>query len=174
MTKTFLADMKTEFPQAPEPNQGIPTLQSLIELFFHFCRCMQMQRSPAFATMNLLFCAAPPDMYALLIAETYPAAFAPFLPIVQDVPDYTECMNNNEHATVKAMHAINKKMGADMVTMNTAFADVFPVIAGTCLLPTVAPTQTEHCFCQYVHVVCQPLWKDYGRGLQSKPSAHGG
>ncbi len=84
-----------------------------------------MQRSPASATMNLLFCAAPPDVYAFLTAEAYPAAFAPFLPMVPDVPDYTACTNNNEHTTVKATHAIDKKMRADIVTMNTALADVF-------------------------------------------------
>jgi hypothetical protein len=84
-----------------------------------------MQRSPASATMNLLFCAAPPDVYAFLTAEAYPAAFVPFLPIVLDVPNYTACTNNNERATAKATHTIDKKMQADIVTMNTALANVF-------------------------------------------------
>jgi hypothetical protein len=66
--------------------------------------------------MNLLFRAAPPDVSA---------AFAPFLPIVLDVPDYTECMNNNERATVKATHAIDKKIQADIVTMDTALTSIF-------------------------------------------------
>ncbi len=70
-------------------------------------------------------CAAPPDVYAFLTAEAYPAAFAPFLPIVPNVPNYTECTNDNEHATVKVMHAIDKKTRADIVTMNTALANVF-------------------------------------------------
>jgi hypothetical protein len=95
--------------KAPEPIQGIPTLQSLIELLFHLCCCTQTQRSPASATMNLLFCAAPPEVYAFLTAEAYPAAFAPFPPIVPDVPNYTACTNNNERTTVKATHVINKK-----------------------------------------------------------------
>ncbi len=84
-----------------------------------------MQRSPASATMNLLFCAAPPDLYAFLTAEAYPAASAPFLPIVPDVPNYTECTNDNKCATVKATHAIDKKTRADIVTMNTALANIF-------------------------------------------------
>jgi hypothetical protein len=75
--------------------------------------------------MNLLFCASPPDVYAFLTAEAYPTAFVPFPPIVLDVPDYTACTNDNECATVKEMHAINKKMRGNIVTMNTALADVF-------------------------------------------------
>ncbi len=75
--------------------------------------------------MNLLFCAAPPVVYAFLTAEAYPANFAPFPPIVPDVPDNTECTNDNKHATVKAAHAINKKMQVDIVTMNTTLADIF-------------------------------------------------
>jgi hypothetical protein len=61
----------------------------------------------------------------LLTAEAYPATFAPFPPIVPDAPDYTECTNDDERATVKAMHTIDKKTRADIVTMNTALADVF-------------------------------------------------
>ena len=125
MTETSLMDMKIGFPQAPEPTQGIPTLQSLIELLFHLCHCMQTQRSPVTATMKLLFCAAPPDVYAFLTAEAYPATFVPFLPTVPDVPNYTACTNNNECATVKATHTINKKMWVVIVTMNTALANIF-------------------------------------------------
>jgi hypothetical protein len=124
-TKTSLADMKMGFPQAPEAIQGIPTLQSLIKHLFHLCCCMHMQRSLASATMNLLFCAAPPDAYAFLTAEAYPAAFAPFLPIMPDVPNYTECTNNNKRATVKATLPIDKKTRADIVTMNTALTNVY-------------------------------------------------
>jgi hypothetical protein len=75
--------------------------------------------------MNLLFCAAPPDVYAFLTAEAFPAAFAPFLPIMPDVPNYTVCINDDKCTTVKAMHAIDKKTGADIVTMNTTLTDIF-------------------------------------------------
>ncbi len=109
MMETSLSEMKTRFPQALEPIQGIPTLQSLINFLFHLCGCTQTQRSPASATKNRLFCAAPPDVYAFLTAEAYAAAFAPFQPIALDMPNYTECTNDNKHATVKAMHAIDKK-----------------------------------------------------------------
>jgi hypothetical protein len=59
--------------------------------------------------MNLLFCAAPPEVHAFLTAEAYSAAFAPFSPIVPDVPNYTACTNKNEQVSVKATHAIDKK-----------------------------------------------------------------
>ena len=105
MTETTLSDMKAGFPPLPELIQGIPTLQSLIELLFHLCRCAQTQRSPASATMNLLICAAPCNVYAFLTTEAYPNAFAPFLPQVPNVPNYTACISNNDCATVRATHA---------------------------------------------------------------------
>jgi hypothetical protein len=75
--------------------------------------------------MNLLFCAALRDVYAFLTTEAYPDNFAPFLPKVPDLPDYTVCANDNGHATVCAMHAQDKKMQADIMTMNTALTNVF-------------------------------------------------
>jgi hypothetical protein len=125
MTETSLPCMKTRFPQTPEPIQGIPALQSLFNLLFHLCRCTQMQRSPVSATMNLLFYAAPPDMYAFLTAEAHPATVAPFPPIVLDVPNYRGCTNNNKHNTVKATHTIDKKAQTDNITMNTTLPKVF-------------------------------------------------
>ncbi len=109
MTKTTLLDMKAGFPPLPEPILANPMLQSLIELLFHLCCCAQTQRSPASMTMNLLFCAAPRNVYALLTTEAYPNAFAPFLPKGPDVPNYTTCINNNDHAMVRATHAQGKK-----------------------------------------------------------------
>ena len=105
LTETSLADMKAGFPPALEPIQGIPTLQSLIELLFHLCRCAQTQQSPASATMNLLFCAPSQDVYAFLTTEAYLDTFAPFLPKVANVPNYTACTNDNDRATAKATHA---------------------------------------------------------------------
>jgi hypothetical protein len=110
--------MKAGFPLSPEPIQGIPTLQSLIELLFHLCCCAQTQSLPASATINLLFCAAPRNVYTFLTTEAN--AFAPFLLEVPDVPDYTVCIKDNDRATVWATHARNKKTQADIVTMNSA------------------------------------------------------
>jgi hypothetical protein len=74
MTETTLSDMKAGFPPLPEPIQGIPTLQSLIELLFHLCCCAQTQRLPTSVRMNLLFCAAPLNVNAFLTMEAYPDA----------------------------------------------------------------------------------------------------
>jgi hypothetical protein len=109
-----------------------------------------MQMSPAPATMNLLFCAAPPDVYAFLTAEAYPAAFALFPPIVPDVPNYTACTNNNKCATVKVTHTIDKKMRADIITMNTALANVFLEALSLQVSASFLQRrllQTKHCFC---------------------------
>jgi hypothetical protein len=125
MTEISLSDMKAGFPPLPELIQGIPTLQSLIELLFHLCRCVQTQRSPASGTMNLLFSAALRDVYAFLTTEAYPDDFAPFPPKVPDMPDCTACIDNNSRATVSTMHVRDKKMQADIITMNTALANVF-------------------------------------------------
>jgi hypothetical protein len=124
-TETSIGDMKAGFLPSPEPIQGIPTLQLLIELLFHLCCCAQTQRSPAYATMNLLFCTAPRDVYAFLSSEAYPDAFAPFPPEVPNVPNFTACFNNNDRATVRAMHARDKKTRVDIVRMNTTLANVF-------------------------------------------------
>ncbi len=117
--------MKAGFPPSPEPIQGITMLQSLIELLFHLCRGAQTQRFPASATMNLLFCAAPCNVYAFLSSEVYHDAFVPFPPEIPNVPDFTACVDDNDRATVQAMHVHNKKTRADIVTMNTALAGVF-------------------------------------------------
>ncbi len=85
--ETSLADMKAGFPFAPEPIQGIPTLESLIELLFHMCRCAQTHRSPASDTTNLLFRACPCPIYGFFTADAYPDAFAPIPPPVDKVPD---------------------------------------------------------------------------------------
>jgi hypothetical protein len=118
-------DMKAGFPPLPKPIQGIPMLQSLIELLFHLCRCAQTQRYLASATMNLLFCAAPCNVYPLLTTEAHPDAFLPFLPEVLDMPNYTACVENNGCTTVRATHAQDKKTQVDIVKMNTALADIF-------------------------------------------------
>ncbi len=59
--------------------------------------------------MNLLFCAAPRNVYAFLTTEAYPKAFAPFPPEVPDVPNYTACVDNNDRTMVLAPHARDKK-----------------------------------------------------------------
>jgi hypothetical protein len=125
LTETSLTSMKTAFPTAPEPVQGIPTLQSLIELMLHMCRCAQTHETPASKDMNMLFCAAAPDLYAFFTKEAYPTSFFPFPMEVEEVPDFQSCTDDNQRETLKLTHALAKKTRADIVTMNSALTDVF-------------------------------------------------
>jgi hypothetical protein len=125
LTETSLMSMKTAFPTVPEPVQGIPTLQSLIELMLHTCRCAQTHKTPASKDMNMLFCAAAPDLYALFTKEAYPKEFFPFPKEVEEVPDFKNCTNNNQCETLKSTHALAKKTRADIVTMSAALLGVF-------------------------------------------------
>ena len=88
LMETSLTSMKTAFPTAPKPVQGIPTFQSLIELMLHMCRCAQTHKTPASKDMNMLFCAAAPDLYAFFTKEAYPMEFFPFPKEVEEVPDF--------------------------------------------------------------------------------------
>ena len=75
--------------------------------------------------MNLLFYACPRNVYGFFIADPYPTNFAPFLPMVDKVPDYTGYVDENERTSKRAKHALDKKMRADIITMNAALIDVF-------------------------------------------------
>jgi hypothetical protein len=123
--ETSLADMKAGFPSVLEPIKGIPNLQSLIELLFCLCCCAQTHRSPASTTMNLLVCAYPKEVYGFFTADAYPTNFAPFPPVVNKVPDYTQCTDDNNRATVRAKHALDKKTRANTVMMNAALTNIF-------------------------------------------------
>ena len=125
LTEISLTSMKAAFPAAPDPIQGIPTLASLIDLMLHICRCSQTQKTPASATMNMLFCAASPGLYSFFTTEPYPSTFFPFPAEVDAVPDFSTCNSDNERETLKATHARDRKTRADIVTMNAALSDVF-------------------------------------------------
>ncbi len=125
LKETSLTSMKTAFPTALKPVQGIPTLQSLIELMLHMCRCAQTHKTPASKDMNMLFCAAAPDFYAVFTKEAYPKEFFPFPKEVEEVPDFKNCTDDNQHETLKLTHALARKTRADIITMNAALSDVF-------------------------------------------------
>ena len=127
LKETSLTSMKTTFPTAPEPVQGIPSLQSLIELMLHMCRCAQTHLTPASKDMNMLFCAAAPDLYAFFMKEAYPKEFFPFPKEVEEVPDFKNCTDDNQRETLKLTHALARKTRADIITMNAALSDVFLV-----------------------------------------------
>jgi hypothetical protein len=125
LMETSLTSMKATFPTAPELVQGIPTLQSLIELMLHMCQCAQTHKTPASKDMNMLFCAAVPDLYACFTKEAYPKTFFLFPKEVEEVPDFNNCTDDNQRETLKSTHALAKKTRADIVTMNATLLDVF-------------------------------------------------
>ena len=127
LTETSLTSMKAAFPAALDPIQRIPTLASLIDLMLHICRCSQTQKTPASATMNMLFCAASPGLYSFFTMDTYPASFFPFLPEVDAVPNFSTCTSDNKRETLKATNACDQKTQADIITMNAALSNVFLV-----------------------------------------------
>ncbi len=52
-------------------------------------------------------------------------AFAPFPLLVPDVPDFSECTDENERATVHAKQALDKKTRAIIITMDIALTNIF-------------------------------------------------
>ena len=100
-------------------------LAFLINLMLHICRCSQTQKTPASATMNMLFCAASPDLYSFFMNKAYPTNYFPFLAEVDSIPDFSACNSDNKHKTLKATNARDHKTRADIVTMNTALSNVF-------------------------------------------------
>jgi hypothetical protein len=117
--------MKAAFPAAPDPIQGIPMLPSFIDLMLHIYRCLQTQKTPASATMNMLFCAASPGLYSFFTTEAYPTTFFLFPDEVDAVPDFSTCNLDNEQETLKATDARYRKTRADIITMNAALLRCF-------------------------------------------------
>jgi hypothetical protein len=118
LTETSPTSMKAAFSTAPEPNHGIPKLSLLINPMLHMCHCSQTQKTPALATMNMLFLAASPGMYLYFTHKAYPSSYFPFPAEVDDVPDFSACTSNNECNSLKATHSRDQKSQADIVMMN--------------------------------------------------------
>jgi hypothetical protein len=110
LTEASPTSMKAAFPTAPvEPIHGIPTLALLISLMLHMCHCSQTQKTPASATMNMLFLAASPGLYLCFTNEAYPSSYVPFPMEVDDIPDFSVCTSDNEHKSLKTTHARDQK-----------------------------------------------------------------
>jgi hypothetical protein len=145
LKETSLTSMKTVFPTAPEPVQRIQTPQSLIELMLHMCRCTQTHKTPASKDMNMLFCAAAPDLYAFFTKEAYPKEIFSFPKEVEEVPDFKNCTDDNQHETLKLSHAHARKTRADIITMNAALRyslQISPSQFATATIPFAWDCQT--------------------------------
>ncbi len=168
---TSLEDMKAGFPSAPKPIQGIPNLQSLIELLFVLCYCAQMHCLPASEAMNLLFCPCPRNVYGFFTADPYPTDFAPFPPVIDEIPDYTGCIDGNDCASKHAKHALDKKTRADIVTMNAALTDVFLDV----LSLQVHASFQQHCLCKpniIISKMFEWFFGHYGKAMAKDPDAN--
>jgi hypothetical protein len=105
LTKTSITSMKATFPTEPELIPGIPTLASLINLMMHMCYCLQTQKTPTSATMNMLYFAASLDLYSYFANKAYPSSYFPFPKEVDNIPDFSACTSDNERKNLKATHA---------------------------------------------------------------------
>jgi hypothetical protein len=118
--------------------------------------------------MNLLFCTCPENVYGFFTADPYQTKFAPFPPLIDKVPDYTGCVDDNNRALKCAKHALDKKTRADIVTMNAALTNVF--------LDTLS-SQVRASFQQRrlrkPNIVHRTLRQDDGQGPQRKQTLHG-
>jgi hypothetical protein len=150
--ETSLTSMKAAFPAAPDPIQGIPMLASLIDLMLHTCRCLQTQKTPASATMNMLFCAASPGLYSFFTTEAYPSTYFPFPNEVDAVPDFSTCTSDNECETLKATNALDHKTRADIVTINAALSDVFLANLPKAISETYEPIRMKQPNMVFLHI----------------------
>jgi hypothetical protein len=152
LTETSLTSMKAAFPTAPTPIHGIPTLASLINQMMHMCHCLQTQKTPASATMNMLFLAESPDLYLYFTKKTHSSSYFPFPKEVDDVPDFSACTSDNECKSLKATHARNQKTRADIVTMNAALSDVFLMNLPKAICETYKPIRMKQPNTVFLHM----------------------
>ncbi len=103
-------------------------------------------------------------------------AFAPFLAVVPDVPNFSTCNDKNKRATTQATHALAKKTRVDIITMNIALAYVFL----ECLSSQVRTSfQQQHLHEPNIVFIDMLLWfvshngKNDIRRLQSQSSLDG-
>jgi hypothetical protein len=86
----------------------------------------------------------PRKVYGFFTADPYPTNFAPFLSVVDKVPNYTGYVDENDHALKGAKHALDKKTRADIITMNAALTDVFL----DALSSQVRASFQQYCLCK--------------------------
>jgi len=127
-------------------------LASLIHLMLYICHCSQTQKTPASATMNMLFCAASSGLYYFFMQEAYPSTFFPFPNEVPSVPDFSTCNSDNEHETLKATNAHDRKRRADIVMMNAALSNVFLTNLPKAICQTYGPIRMKQPNAVFLHM----------------------
>ncbi len=61
----------------------------------------------------------------VLHKQNLPCKVFSYPPEVDTIPNFTTCTSDNKHESLKATHTRDQKTRADIVTMNSALADVF-------------------------------------------------
>ncbi len=116
--------MRPGFPTPPEPTLGAPNLFILNDFLQYICKCAQTHKSTISKKMNLLYVAVDPGLYTHYSAgEAYPANDYPFPVDVNEVPDFSACNNDNNHAAAKITHTVLLKTCNNVVNMNAALID---------------------------------------------------
>jgi hypothetical protein len=81
---------------------GAPNLFIMNNLLQYICKCAQTLKSTNSNKMNLLYVAVDPGLYThFSTGEAYPATDYPFPTDVDEVPNFSTCNNDNDHATAK-------------------------------------------------------------------------
>jgi hypothetical protein len=130
-----------------------------------------MHHLPASEVMNLLFFACPRNVYGFFTADPYPTNFAPFPPVVDEVPDYTRCVDENEHALKRAKHALDKKTRADIVTMNAALTNVFLDVLSLQVCASFQQRHLHELSIVFVNM-CEWFLRHYGKKTAKDPDAN--
>jgi hypothetical protein len=74
---------------------------------------------------HVVLCSVTRSLFFFFTTKAYPASFFPFPVEVDAIPDFSACATDNERETLKAINARDRKMRADIVTMNAALSDIF-------------------------------------------------
>jgi hypothetical protein len=114
--------------------------------------------------MNMLFCAASPGLYSFITTKAYPASFFPFPIEVDTILDFSSCTTDNERKTLKATNARDRKMRADIVTMNAALSDIFLANLPKAICKTYEPIRMKQPNTVFLHMFDWFIMK-YGKTM---------
>jgi hypothetical protein len=119
--ETSSANMCAGFPTPPEPTLGATNLFILNNQLQYICKCAKTHKCTISKKINLLYMAVGPSLYAHYSAgKSYPQDMYSFPDNVNEMPNFTACTNDNEHAAAKILDTILLKMHNHVINMNAA------------------------------------------------------
>ena len=119
-TARTASEMRSAFPEKPEPIRDEPTLQSLLRILRYLMECSQTI-STDLSALNFLFVCIPPLLYGNYTNELYP--LNPADPGLQ--PDYTGANSSAERANRKTQFSYAKCNRKEWENINKALNDTF-------------------------------------------------